>query len=167
MPEKKIRIPKRDSYDPTPAESQKLKDLVDAELHTFAIFRELQISATVGYRWLAAANLTPVRYESKSRRRPLDAREIAEFTTYYKTSPSRTEIYCKYNIEKETLTQWLEQLNLDPPKPANARSSISAPLAITPEDDLYRRLRKGEEKEPRRSIADRFRPQGLATYTPR
>lgn len=126
----------------------------------------MRISATVGYRWLADAELEPARFTSKSRRRPLDAREIAEFATYYRTSPSRTQIYRKYNIEKKTLEEWLFQLNLDPPKPDNARSSISKELAIPPEHKLYEKLSGKTTEEPRRSIADRFRSLGLATFTP-
>jgi hypothetical protein len=166
MPAKKIRIPKRDSYNPTLSESEKLRELVDKGLHTHAIFREMRVSATVGYRWLADANLEPARFTSKSRRRPLTTPEAAEFRAYYKTSPSHTEIYFKYKIEKETLNQWLEQLELEPPKPDNARSSIYKPLEIAPEQGLYRRLREGEADESRVSIADRFRAQGLATYSP-
>jgi transposase len=158
------KIPKRASYDPSPAELRRLKELVDTGVHASAIFQELRISPSVGRRWLSSADLRPVLYETKSRRRPLNARETAEFLTYYKTSPSRTEIYRKYNIEKWTLEQWLQQLNLEPPKPANARSSISKPLAVVPERGLYQRIKK--EEEPRRSIADRFRAQGLATYNP-
>jgi hypothetical protein len=166
MPAKKIRIPKRDSYNPTLSESEKLRELVDKGLHTHAIFREMRVSATVGYRWLADANLEPARFTSKSRRRPLTTPEAAEFRAYYKTSPSRTEIYSKYNIETETLNQWLEQLELEPPKLDNARSSISKSLAITPERGLYRRLREDKVDELWVSPADRFRAQGLATYNP-
>jgi hypothetical protein len=166
MPAKKIRIPKRDSYDPTPSELEKLRELVDKGTHTHAIFREMRISATVGYRWLADANLEPARFVSKDRNRPLTTPEAAEFRAYYKSSPSRMEIYCKYKIKTKTLNQWLEQLELEPPKPDNARSSISTPLAVVPERELYRRLNDVESSEPRMSIADRFRAQGLATYSP-
>lgn len=166
MPSSNKKIPKRDSYEPTPREVLRLHKLVADGITASAIFAELQISASVGRRWLQAEDLVPAPYESKSRRKPLDAREAAEFRSYYKTSPSRMEIYRKYNIEKETLDQWLEQLNLEPPKPTNARSSISTPLAVTPERGLYRRLREGAECEPRVSIAARFRAQGLATCNP-
>jgi transposase len=166
MPAKKIKIPKRDSYDPTPSELEKLRELVDKGVHTHAIFREMRISATVGYRWLSAANLEPARFVSRNRNRPLTTPEEAEFRSYYKTSPSRMDIYRKYNIKTATLNKWLKQLGLEPPKPDNARSSISTPLTVVPESELYCRLNDDKNDKPWVSIADRFRAQGLATYSP-
>lgn len=162
-----MKIPKRDSYDPTESEVEKLRLLVESGAHTYKIFAEMRISATVGYRWLETIGLEPARFVGRTLAKPLDAKEEAEFRSYYKTSPGRVEIYKKYKIKKSTLAQWLEQLNLDWPKPVNARSRVSAPLTVVSERRLYERLRKDAEKEPHVSIADRFRAQGLATYRPK
>jgi transposase len=127
------------------------------------IAKELGVSASKVHRWLEQ-NHFYCAPASPKQARVLNAREQAEFRTYYKTQPNQKAIFAKYQIGRKTLQTWLKQMNLDP-TPASARPQTTNRPANS--DHCRVQLFRDESiTRPGGSIADRFRAQGLATIHP-
>ncbi len=154
------------NQDPTTKQVEILTKLIAEGLSAYGIRKAMKISQSQTERWLKAAQLKP-KPPKRNVARELNAREKAEFVTYWKTMPSQKNCCAKYQIGRKTLNGWLAELHLAP-IPAQARPQKTRKPASDhswqQERALAQRI-QGEE-EPRVSIADRFRQQGLATTNP-
>lgn len=103
-----------------------------------------------------------------AKKHTLDAREEAEFRSFYKTGASTAAIAEKFGISPGTVRQMLRERNLDLPKPAAARNyarpSISQQIQVDQAALVRRTLGQAEERWI--SPADRFRAQGLTNHAP-
>jgi hypothetical protein len=146
---------------PTPQQLTLIKLRISQSICFTHICKELGISRTVGSRWFKANGLFAFSSQSIQ---PciLNAKEAAEFRTYYKTSPTRQAILSKYRITTAKLCGWLEQLNLEMPKREMVAptkicnlNGLNYPQAAP----LSRAIRADEAGEPRVSIAARYRQE--------
>jgi transposase len=154
------------NQDPTTKQVEILTKMIAEGATAYAIRKALKVSQTQTYCWMQQAELTP-NPPRRNVARQLDAREQAEFRTYYKTMPSQKSIFSKYGIGAKTLRSWLAQMDLEA-VPARARpQSTRRPKSDhswQQERALAQRL-QGQE-ESRMSIADKFRQQGLVKVNP-
>lgn len=155
------------NQDPTTKQVEILTKLIAEGASAYGIRKAMKISQTQTDRWLKAAQLIPKPPKRNVAPPELDAREKAEFIAYWKTMPSKKSCMAKYGIGAKALKIWLAQMNLEP-IPAQARPQKTRKPASDhswqQERSLAQRI-QGEE-EPRRSLADKFRLQGLATANP-
>jgi transposase len=154
------------NQDPTTKQVEILTKMIGEGATAYGIRKAMKISQTQTDRWLRQAQLTP-KPPSRNVARQLDAREQAEFRTYYKTMPSQKDIFKKYGIGVKTLRSWLAQMDLEA-TPAQARPQTTRRPAADHSWQQERALasRLQGDDEPKVSIADKFRLQGLATANP-
>jgi transposase len=161
-------IQSRKSYEATPEENQLLREMVAKGNTCYRICEVLGVSQSVAQRWLSERDLITQQPRRKSR--TLNAREDAEFRTYYKTGASVSAIADKFDMGTSTVRRLLSERNMDLPKPATARNyarpNASQQLRVSAQEAALSRRLAGEKEEKWLSPADRFRAQGLATYSP-
>jgi transposase-like protein len=147
----------------TPEQIIAITQLAKSGSTAHIIARKLGVSASKIRRWLDQNQIT-VTPSTIMQARVLNAKEQAEFRTYYKTMPSQKAIFAKYQISAKTLRTWLAQMNLDPIPPRARPQTTNRPAdsqwcaTQTHPTGLITQLGS--------SIADRFRAQGLATIHP-
>lgn len=93
---------------------------------------------------------------------PLNARQVAEFRTYWKTGPTIRDACAKYQTTRIRMRAILAELDLEP-TPPGARSRHMGQITLVTDASLIRRIRK---EEPQGSIADRFRATGQVNLNP-
>lgn len=102
-----------------------------------------------------------------AKKHTLDAREEAEFRSFYKTGASTAAIAEKFGMCAATVRLLLRERGLDLPKPAAARNYARPSINQQQVNQVAlarRTLRQEEERWI--SPADRFRAQGLTTHHP-
>jgi transposase len=162
-------IQSRKSYEATPEEDQLLREMVARGNTCYRICEALGVSQSVAQRWLFERDL--IAQQSQPRKsRALNAKEEAEFRTYYKTGVSVSAIAAKFGMGISTVRRLLSERNMDLPKPAAARNyarpNASQQLRLSAQEAALSRRLTGEKEEKWLSPADRFRTQGLTTYNP-
>lgn len=109
-------------------------------------------------QWFELLGLEPIGCAKKLRISDLTTKEEASFRNYYATMPTVDEMINRYEISKNTLNRWLEQLNLEK-HPARARPQKTR----ASHQNLLVNLEKKVYEE---SIVQRFRNQGLVKLNP-
>jgi transposase len=153
------------NQDPTTKQLEILTKLIAEGLSAYGIRKAMKISQSQADRWLKAAQLVPKPPKRNVAPPDLDARQKAEFIDYWKTMPSQKSCMAKYGIGAKTLRCWLAQMNLEFIPQARPQTCKPASEHSWQQERALAQRIQGDD-EPRISIADRFRQQGLATACP-
>lgn len=93
---------------------------------------------------------------------PLNARQTAEFRTYWKTGPTIRDACAKYTTTRLRMRAILAELDLEP-SPPRARPQRTSNITLVTDASLARRI-AGQEVQG--SIADRFRAKDQVKLNP-
>jgi transposase-like protein len=143
---------------PTDEEKATLLKMYNSGESMNAMRLMLSCSKETLVQWFELLELEPIGTMKKLRISDLATNEEAVFRKYYATMPTVDEVTSRYDISKNTLNRWLEQLGLE-----KHRHQARSQATRTSHQNLLVNAEKYVYVEP---IAQRFHRQGLVKLNP-